>query len=69
MKAEPGKKVGFAAQLTGRLKAFIRHEDGPTATEYAVILALIIMTAIGAISTLGRGLSSWYVDIQSTLFA
>ncbi len=33
---------------------FLRDEDGPTAVEYAVMLALIIIVCIGAITTLGK---------------
>lgn len=36
-----------------RAKTFLKSEDGPTATEYAVMLALIILVAIGAITSLG----------------
>ena len=32
---------------------FLKREDGPTAVEYAVMLALIIVVCIGAITTLG----------------
>jgi pilus assembly protein Flp/PilA len=32
---------------------FLHNEDGPTAVEYAVMLALIIVVCITAISTLG----------------
>src|SRR3989440_3235964 len=32
---------------------FVKAEDGPTAVEYAVMLALIIVVCIGAITTLG----------------
>jgi pilus assembly protein Flp/PilA len=32
---------------------FLRDEDGPTAVEYAVMLALIIVVCIAAITTLG----------------
>jgi len=35
------------------LKAFLRSEDGPTATEYAVLLALIVIAIIVAVATLG----------------
>jgi len=31
----------------------LRAEDGPTAVEYAVMLALIIAVCVGAITTLG----------------
>jgi pilus assembly protein Flp/PilA len=32
---------------------FLKNEDGPTAVEYAVMLALIIVVCITAITTLG----------------
>jgi pilus assembly protein Flp/PilA len=32
---------------------FFKKEDGPTAVEYAVMLALIIVVCIAAITTLG----------------
>ena len=34
---------------------FVKAEDGPTAVEYAVMLALIIVVCIGAITALGQG--------------
>jgi pilus assembly protein Flp/PilA len=45
---------------------FLRREDGPTAVEYAVMLALIIVVCIAAISTLGSNASSTfnYVGIE-----
>ena len=47
--------------LLRRAKEFLRSEDGPTAVEYAVMLALIIvisMTAIGGIGTSVSGIFS-----------
>jgi pilus assembly protein Flp/PilA len=35
------------------LLRFLRDEDGPTAVEYAVMLALIIGSCIGAITLVG----------------
>lgn len=32
---------------------FVQREDGPTAVEYAVMLALIVVVCITAITTLG----------------
>jgi pilus assembly protein Flp/PilA len=32
---------------------FVRSEDGPVATEYAVMLALVIVVALGSITRLG----------------
>ncbi len=37
------------------VQRFLDSEDGPTAVEYAVMLALIIVTCVTAI----RGLSTW----------
>ena len=39
--------------LTKKLVSFLKKEDGPTAVEYAVMLALIVVVCIGAISVLG----------------
>lgn len=36
-----------------RTHEFMVSEDGPTATEYAVMLALIIVVCIGSVKTLG----------------
>jgi pilus assembly protein Flp/PilA len=33
---------------------FLKKEDGPTAVEYAVMLALIIVVCLAAIGTLGN---------------
>ncbi len=38
------------AGLTGR---FARDESGPTTVEYAVMLALIVLAAVAAISSIG----------------
>jgi len=35
------------------VRRFLRKEDGPTAVEYAVMLALIVVVCITAITTLG----------------
>jgi pilus assembly protein Flp/PilA len=40
-------------KLGAFLYNFLRRDDGPTAVEYAVMLALIIAVCIGAIATLG----------------
>ena len=39
---------------------FLKNEDGPTAVEYAVMLALIIVVCIGAITTLGTNASNTF---------
>ena len=53
--------------LVNRVKAFWKDEEGATATEYAVMLALIIVIALGAISALGTKVSTTFADIESNM--
>jgi pilus assembly protein Flp/PilA len=46
--------------FTPSLLAFVRNEDGPTAVEYAVMLALIIVVCITAITTLGSNANNTF---------
>jgi pilus assembly protein Flp/PilA len=39
------------------LKRFVAAEDGPTAVEYAVMLALIIVVCVSAVTTVGGNTS------------
>ena len=39
--------------MAKRLVRFLKQEDGPTALEYAVMLALIIVVCLVAIGTVG----------------
>ena len=40
--------------VMNRVKSFLEREDGPTAVEYAVMLALIVVVCITTIGTLGN---------------
>ena len=42
---------------------FLKAEDGPTAVEYAVMLALIIVVCITAITALGNNASSTFSNV------
>lgn len=53
--------------FVNRVKTFLKSEDGPTATEYAVMLALIIIIALGAISALGTKVSSTFSNIETNI--
>ena len=48
-------------------KSFLRSEDGPTATEYAVMLALIIIVALGAITGLGTTVDTIFTNVDTSL--
>jgi pilus assembly protein Flp/PilA len=45
------------------IKRFLREEDGPTAVEYAVMLALIIVVCIVAITTLGQNANKTFSNV------
>ncbi len=48
-----------------KARAFWRNEDGPTATEYAVLLALIIVGVLATMSQFGARVDSIYVTIAT----
>jgi pilus assembly protein Flp/PilA len=50
-----------------RLMKFLKKEDGPTAVEYAVMLALIIVVCVGAVTTLGGNARSRFTSVGTTL--
>ena len=47
-------------QGLGRLAGFLRDEDGPTAVEHAVMLALIVVVCVTAIATLGTNANNTF---------
>jgi len=46
---------------------FLKREDGPTAVEYAVMLALIVVVCIGAITTLGSNSSKTFSSVGNAV--
>jgi pilus assembly protein Flp/PilA len=46
-----------------RLARFLREEDGPTAVEYAVMLALIIVVCLVAITSLGTNANKVFSNV------
>lgn len=53
--------------FVNRVKNFLKSEDGPTATEYAVMLALIIIVALGAITGLGTTVDTIFTNVDGAL--
>ena len=49
--------------MTRTAVRFLKADDGPTAVEYAVMLALIIVVCIGAITTLGGQASGTFSNV------
>ena len=46
---------------------FLASEDGPTAVEYAVMLALIVVVCLGTIATIGTNANSQFTTIAQKL--
>lgn len=49
------------------VKKFLVSEDGPTAVEYAVMLALIIVVCLAAVSTVGTNANQKFTDVGGYL--
>lgn len=54
-------------KLSRAVSEFITKEDGPTAVEYAVMLALIIVVCIGAITTLGNNANTTFQSVGTAI--
>jgi pilus assembly protein Flp/PilA len=55
--------------LSNFVVEFLKREDGPTAVEYAVMLALIIVVCIGAITTLGKNANTTFTSVGNAISA
>ena len=53
--------------LAKKVQRFIVEEDGPTAVEYAVMLALIIVVCITAITTIGTRANTKFGEASTAL--
>jgi pilus assembly protein Flp/PilA len=50
-----------------RVVNFLKREDGPTAVEYAVMLALIIVVCITAITALGSNANKTFTTVGNAV--
>jgi len=53
--------------LAQKVQRFLVSEDGPTAVEYAVMLALIVIVCLTAISSVGTKASTTFTNIAGSL--
>jgi pilus assembly protein Flp/PilA len=53
--------------LLSRLRRFVSREDGPTAVEYAVMLALIVVVCLTAIKTVGTNAKTTFTNVANSL--
>jgi pilus assembly protein Flp/PilA len=49
------------------IRRFLKSEDGPTAVEYAVMLALIIVVCLVAISAVGSQASATFSNVAASI--
>ncbi len=55
------------SNLMKRIRKFLASEDGPTAVEYAVMLALIIVVCVGAVEHLGEHTYDSFTDTAAKM--
>jgi pilus assembly protein Flp/PilA len=53
--------------LSNSVAEFVKREDGPTAVEYAVMLALIIVVCLGAITSLGKNVNGTFTAVGTAI--
>jgi pilus assembly protein Flp/PilA len=53
--------------MFSNVQRFLVSEDGPTAVEYAVMLALILVACITIVTSLGTTISSTFNKVNTTL--
>ena len=54
-------------QFAKNVVKFLKAEDGPTAVEYAVMLALIIVVCIATVTSLGNNPNNTFQTVNNAL--
>jgi pilus assembly protein Flp/PilA len=55
------------SKFAASVKRFLVSEDGPTAVEYAVMLALIVVVCITAVTSVGTAANTKFNDVANSL--
>ncbi len=53
--------------LLTKIKNFIREEEGASAVEYGLLVALIAVAIIAAVTALGTSLSGMFTSVATTI--
>jgi pilus assembly protein Flp/PilA len=61
------QEYGIVKRLAQSIVNFLKREDGPTAVEYAVMLALIIVVCITAITALGTNANKTFTSVGNAI--
>lgn len=62
-----GKIPGVTSPRWAAIRRFVESEDGPTATEYAVMLSLILGSLILVITSTGNITSGWWTSNSTAI--
>ncbi|MGE0608252.1 MAG: Flp family type IVb pilin [Pirellulales bacterium] len=49
------------------VRSFLKSEDGPTAVEYAVMLALIVIVCLASIRAIGTNASTTFNNVSGSI--
>jgi pilus assembly protein Flp/PilA len=63
------REITMFAKMKKNFVEFLAREDGPTAVEYAVMLALIIVVCITAITALGSNANKTFTTVGTAIGA
>jgi pilus assembly protein Flp/PilA len=67
---DPSSKMRERAimrEFANSVKRFLASEDGPTAVEYAVMLALIVVVCLTAIQAVGNNANTKFGEVRDAL--
>jgi pilus assembly protein Flp/PilA len=53
--------------MLSTITSMIRDEEGATMVEYGLLVALIALVALGAVKTIGTGLSTLFGQVANSL--
>jgi pilus assembly protein Flp/PilA len=56
-------------KFVSKVQRFMKSEDGPTAVEYAIMLALIVIVCLAAITAVGNAANTAFTNIAGQLQA
>lgn len=55
------------SKIYSRIRKFVRSEDGPTAVEYAVMLALIVIVCLASIRAIGTNAKTSFTNVGNSI--
>ena len=53
--------------FAGSIVRFLQEEDGPTAVEYAVMLALIIVVCLASVGAIGTAADEKFTEVGNAI--